>query len=242
MKKLQVCSLTVLFSTVAFVPNSWAAVPPLSTQVTQVASWFSGLFNNADQVASNSMIPFITMSNCGVELANTNPTNDVETLFLEQTTGGSPFRVRFYSFGVEDSQLTLSVSSFLDQTPLLGLCDRPQAERVIDPGNILTESCDVNLSWEPTRYIGTNAPDGCPTSFPGGKVVSDIEIFADGSNSLDQIFDANGNLVFGTTIEFRQAQAVPEPSVTLGLIFLSSLGLAATFKPNRSHSKPVKKP
>ena len=241
MKKLQVCTLTVLFSTVAFVPNSQATAPPLSTQVKQVAQWFSGLFSNADQVANNPAIPFITMSNCGVELANTDPMNDVETLFLEQTTGGSPFRVRFYSFGVEDSQLTLSVRSFLDQTPLLGLCDRPQAERVIDPDNILAESCDVNLSWEPTRYIGTNAPDGCPTSFPGGKVVSDVEIFADGTNSLDQIFDANGNLLFGTPIEFRQAQAVPEPSVTLGLMFLSSLGLAATFKPKRSHSQSLKK-
>ena len=97
------------------------------------------------------------------------------------------------------------------------MCDRTPSERTIEVDNIASFSCDFDLFWQPVLYTANNAPDGCPTSFPGGKVVSDVAIFSKGINSLDRIFNANGDLLFGTKIEFRR-RSIPEPSTIFGLL------------------------
>ncbi len=227
MNKVTVCTLTMLCSTVVGVGESDAATvaPPLFEQVQQVTDWFTGEFNNVEQVADNPLLPPITMSNCSVELLGGNFSENSEAVYLEQTTGGVPFRVRFYSFSPTDTQVNLSVQPFLDQSSLLGLCDRPASERVINFSNILNQSCDIGLSWQPGLYVGTNAPNGCLTA-SGGTVVSDVSISANEIDSLDQIFDQSGNLVFATPIEFRRAAAVDESSAHLGLLILGFWGIS----------------
>lgn len=234
--QLKLCTLSTLFLSVTFAQQSHAATmaPPVSFQVEQVAEWFTGLFNNTKQVADNPMIPPITMSNCAVELVGGELMENTETVYLEQTTGGFPFRVRFYSFfSNDDSQVTLSIRRFINETPLIGLCDRPQSEQVINATNLDYFSCEVNISWLPNRYVGTNAPEGCPTTFPGGKVVSEVVITPNQINSLDQVFDGNGNLLFGTPIAFHRVEAVPEPSIIFALFGLSSLGIGTAYKDKR---------
>ncbi|HEY9729432.1 MAG TPA: chromophore lyase CpcT/CpeT [Chroococcales cyanobacterium] len=219
MNKLKACTLTVLLSTLTVVQQSRAATiaPPLESQVEQVADWFTGSFDNAQQIASNPSVPLITMNNCEVQLAGANPTNETQNVYLEQSSTAFN-RVRFYSFSEGTSAVTLSIYSFVNNNVLSGLCNRPESERVVNISNILTAtSCNVELFWEPTRYIGNNAPTGCPTS-SGGKVVSNVEVFGDRIDSLDRIFSANGTLIAGTPIEFRRITSVPEPSSLLGLV------------------------
>ncbi len=233
--QLKICTISALFLSVTFTQESYAATitPPVSFQVQQVAQWFTGLFDNTKQVANNPIVPPITMLNCGVELIGGNLIENTETVYLEQTTSGSPFRVRLYSFfSNEDSQVTISISRFLDETSLLGLCARSQSEQVINATNIDAFSCEVNLSWFPNSYMGTNAPAGCPTTFPGGKVVSDVVIKPNLIDSLDQVFDGNGNLLFGTPIAFHRVKTVSEPSILFGLFALSGLGIGTVRKHN----------
>jgi hypothetical protein len=220
--KLKVYSLTVLVSAFVFPSRAVAFSPPLATQVQQVAQWFTGLFNNAQQLANNPTVPFITMSNCSVQLDDGNLFNNSQNLFLEQQSDAFN-RIRFYSFSEGDAVVNLSVRSFFNSDNLGGLCNQPEQQRIINVSNINSISCDLSLIWEGNTYVGSNAPDGCPTS-TGGKVVSNITFFENGVDSLDQIFTANGFLIVNTPIEFRRVTSVPEPSLLWGILAVGIWG------------------
>lgn len=227
MNKLKAYTLTVLVSTLTFAPESRAATiaPPLEEQVNQVAQWFTGFFNNAQQVAGNPSIPFISMSNCGVQLAGANPVGGTQNVYLEQKSSAFE-RQSFYSFSPGNSAVNLSVRSFVNRDILSGLCNKPEPQRIVNINNIVATSCDLLLIWEPKRYTATNAPNGCPTS-SGGKVVSQVAISNSGIDALDLIFNAQGNLLIGTKIEYRpiNSNSIPEPDFTLGLL---ALGIGST--------------
>ncbi|MDJ0798017.1 MAG: chromophore lyase CpcT/CpeT [Calothrix sp. MO_167.B12] len=208
MKKFQVCTLSLLLgSTFALTQVSRAASnePPLFIQVKQVTRWFVGKFDNAEQVANQPNVPLITMSNCMVRLEGKNISRHSRAVYLEQKTNGVPFRVRFYSFSKGDKGVKLSIRRFVDEDQVLGICDSPKSQRVVSMDNIVTQSCEVEVTREAQSYSGNNEPDGCPTTiFPGGKVVSEVTIKRRGTDSLDKFFDAEGNEKSGTEIEFRR--------------------------------------
>ncbi|NEO52495.1 MAG: PEP-CTERM sorting domain-containing protein [Okeania sp. SIO3B5] len=226
--QLKFCTLSALLLSFTFAQKSHAAT---LFQVEQVSQWFTGLFDNTKQVTDNPMIPSVTMSNCPVKLIGSDLMENTETVYLEQTTGGFPFRVRLYSFfSNDDSQITISISRFLNETSLFGLCDRPESEQFINATNLDNFNCEINLSFVSNTYVGTNEPEGCSTTFSGGKVISDIVIKPNSIDSLDRVFDSNGNLLFGTPITFNRIEAVPEPSILFGLFILSGLGLGKASK------------
>ncbi|GET38901.1 CpcT/CpeT family chromophore lyase [Microseira wollei] len=116
MNKLRAYTLTVLLATLIFPQQSRAATlaaPPIQTQVQEVARWFTGLFNNGQQVASNPAVPFISMTNCNVQLAGGTPGAGVENIYLEQQSTAFE-RLRFYSFSPNNSTVGLSVRSFVN--------------------------------------------------------------------------------------------------------------------------------
>ena len=216
MKQLKASSLAVLLTVLAIPGRAVAAAPPLSEQVQEVTQWFTGLFDNTKQVESNPSTPLITMSNCSVELTDNTSFSNSQNIYLQQNSDVFE-RIRFYSFSEGSSGVNLSIRSFINNELLRGLCNQAKQQRVIDTSNIASASCDISLVWDDNRYIGNNSPNGCATSF-GGKVVSNVEFFANGVDSLDQIFSANGNLLVSTPIEFRRSTSIPEPSLILGMI------------------------
>jgi CpeT/CpcT family (DUF1001) len=177
-------------------------------RVAQVARWFTGEFDNAQQVAADPQTPALTMSNCRVAVPDFAEPG-ARTVYLEQFIVGnpSPLRARLYVFQrSEDADaVTVSVLRFADQSAVLGLCNRPAHERVIEASNVVGPSCDLDVRRSGGAYAGDNAPLGCPTSFPGGKVVSEVSIRRNEVDSLDRIFDANGTPLAGTLIEFRRS-------------------------------------
>ena len=221
MKRFQVGCLAFLFSSVIGIKpgHGVTLAPPLSLQVQQVTDWFTGLFNNNQQVENNPMVPPVTMSNCTVDLVGGTFSDGEVAVYLEQTTGGFPFRTRFYTFSPTQSQVNLSVRSFVEPTNLLGLCNRSPSERVVNFANIIDQSCDLQLDWQPGVYVGTNQPQGCVTN-SGATVISEIAIAANTINSLDRIFDQNDNLLFATPIEFRRVETVDEPTVPSTFLLL----------------------
>lgn len=240
MNKLKAYTLTVLLSTLTFAQESRATTvaPPLKTQVKEVAQWFTGSFDNAQQVAELSSVPFITMSNCSVQTVGDNTSSETQNVYLEQQSSAFE-RISFYSFSQGNSAINLSVRSFLNRDIVRGLCNTPKPERIVNINNVVTTSCNLELIWEPSRYTGNNAPNGCPTS-TGGKVVSNVAIFDSGVDSLDQIFDSRGNLIVNTPIEFRQANSVPiaEPSSSLGIVALGIWGIGLIMKRNLKQKTP----
>lgn len=227
MSNFKACTLTIILSTLIFPQASKAVIltpTPSKTQVKEVSRWFTGLFDNSQQIASNPTVPFISMSNCEVQVANGSTEPNTKTIFLEQKSPAFQ-RTRFYSFSQGTDGVNLSIRSFLNANILGGLCNRPESERVVSVNNISTVACNLLLTWEPQRYVGNNQPNGCPTS-TGGKVVSNVAILANAVESLDQIFDARGNLLAGTTIQFQRVN-IPESSLNLAIL---AVGIGFTFK------------
>ncbi|MDY7013556.1 MAG: chromophore lyase CpcT/CpeT [Cyanobacteriota bacterium] len=230
MNSFKTSTLAIFLSVFAVAPPSHAATllaPPIPTQVKQSARWFTGLFNNDAQVASNPTVPPISMTNCTVDVSGFNPVGETRTVYLEQFVGATLLRSAFYAFSEGNSGVELGVRRFVEPNSLLGLCDRPSSQRTLDIAQIQPASCDIFLAWQPNVYTGTNDPIGCPTSFPGGRVISDVEIRRDSVSSLDRIFNADGELLFGTRIEFQRLNSVPEASTTLALFGLGLLGMGS---------------
>jgi hypothetical protein len=219
-------TLTALISVLTIAPVMRVdaiSAPPLETQVKQVAQWFTGFFNNSQQVVNNPSIPLITLSSCSVQLDNANSTFGTENLYLEQP---SINRFRLYSFAPGTSSVNLSIRSFQSNNLYSGLCTRPQSEQIIDDSQVLQTACQLNLFWrQQNSYTGNNAPNGCPTS-SNGKVVSSVTISQNLISSLDAIFAPNGNLLFATPIEFRRVEPILEPSFIIGLLAVSLWGSA----------------
>lgn len=232
MKKLKACTLTVLLSALTFAQESRATAmaPPLEAQVNQVTQWFTGFFDNSEQIASNPSVPFISLSSCSVQLIGSNPTPDAQNIYLEQESPTGFERLRFYEFSKDTSAVLLSVHSFLNPNLLRGTCNKAESERIVNINNVVATSCNLELFLEPdpTRYIGNNYPNGCPTS-SGGKVISYVTISENSINSLDQIFTPTGQS-FGTPIEFRRSKSVPESASTLGLLALGLWGTSSALR------------
>ncbi|WP_157162525.1 chromophore lyase CpcT/CpeT [Cylindrospermum stagnale] len=223
MNNLRISILTIILSTLTLAQGgrTLAVAPSLETQVQDLAQWFTGYFDNEQQVASNSSVPLITMSNCNVQLDNTNFAVDTQNVYLEQKSTAFE-RLRLYSFSKGDSVVKLSIYNFLNADVFRGTCNHPESARIISQNNLAVTSCNLELIWQPTAYIGNNAPNGCLTS-TGGKVVSQVTISKGKIDSLDQIFSAQGRLLVSTPIQFRQ---VDEPSLALGLLAVGIWSLA----------------
>ncbi len=218
MNKTQVYALTAVVSafTITSANRAVAVSLPLDEQVEQVSKWFTGDFDNSQQVAGNLAVPLITMSNCSVQVNGGNQASGTRNVYLEQTTLN---RIRLYSFDEGNDAVNLSIRSFVNSSILDGICDRSPSERIVNFSNVVQASCDIELSWQPGRYTGSNAPDGCITA-SGLKVVSNVEVEANTIDSLDRIFSPTGNLIIATPIEFRRVSSIPEPSLSLGVLGL----------------------
>jgi hypothetical protein len=222
---------TLLFTSL----NTPAAAVTLSSpeQVQQAVNWFTGLFNNSDQVASDPSIPFLTMENCAVSASGGLATS--QYVHLEQNFGdtGALLRSSAYEFSPGDTGVDLSVFSYLNRAAALGTCD--QAMPTLDFDNLALPSCDVMLAYRHDEFFGTNAPGGCPTSFPvpGSIVVSTVTITADMVNSLDTFILPTGGSI-GTPIAFSQV-TTPEPTMMMGLVAVGLMGIVSYKRQSNTH-------
>ena len=227
MKALQVTSLTTLFLTVALTSSTQAAVLSPTEQVTQVANWFIGFFDNNDQVLRNPTIPALTMKNCAISAGGAGSPAS-QYVHLEQYRSDSTLlRTAAYEFSPTVAGVSLSVFGYLNDPQAIGTCE--EEKPVLDFSNLQFPSCDLSLIYEPAQFVGTNAPDGCPTFFsiPGDtvvSVVSTVTIQANRTHSFDEFFTLSGRS-FGTPIEFQQVATTPEPFSLTSLLGIGLGGL-----------------
>jgi len=219
MNKFKVYALTFILSGFTFTNSNRAAasiVPAIEIQVSEVTRWFTGNFDNSLQVANNPDVPLIDLSTCGVQLAGGNQATNIQNIYLQQQSNAFE-RNSFYSFSEGNDIVNLGVRSVINPKVLSGICNRPESERIVNFNNLVPVSCDLEITYEPNFYAGNNAPDGCPTS-SGGKVVSNVTIRQNSIDALDQIFDAQDNLLVNTPIKYRRTASIPEPTFIFGLL------------------------
>ena len=220
MRSLQI-TIATAFAVTALCPSVSAATLSPAVQVQRATEWFTGLFDNRAQVSRDPSIPFITMENCAVGVNN--GTAGSQYVHLEQYIGGPSTLLRSsaYEFSAAATGVNLSVFSYQDRPSALGTCD--QAMPTLALANLALPSCDVPLTYKPEQFVGTNAPEGCPSSFPapGSTVVSSITLSSDQINAFDNFLLPSGGS-FGTPIEFRPVSraSTPEPAATVALMLV----------------------
>lgn len=217
MKHLQ--AVTTLFILIRLVvpEPARADLSPLD-QVSEVTRWFTGVFDNAEQVRQNPSVPLVPLSTCPVQLEGASEPSSTQNLYLAQPTIN---RVAFYSFQPSNSVVNLGVRSFINAGSVSSICDRPLPERIVKLDNLAAAICNLELIRGEERYTATNAPTGCPTS-TGGKVVSSVTFQPDRTVSLDQIYNSRGQLIVNTPIEYQRVEKVPEPATIAGTLLAFS--------------------
>ncbi len=217
---------TAFFTSLFFSSQAQAASLTSIEQVNLVVEWFTGSFNNQQQVTQNPDVPFLTMSNCLASPVSDTPDPDSLYVHLEQYfSGTSLLRSSAYKFSPLNSGVNLQVFSYLERNDALGTCldSNPR----LNLTNLVSPSCDLTLSYEPELFFGTNSPLGCPSGFPvaGSRVVSTVTITANQVWALD-LFEPPNSPSFGTQIQFQQIATTPEPMGVISLISLGLIGFA----------------
>ncbi len=88
--------------------------------------WFTGLFDNTEQVSREPDIPFLTMENCVASPFGGIVSYDSQYVHLEQYIGGaSLLRTSGYEFSPITSGVSLKVYSYLERDAAVGTCNDP---------------------------------------------------------------------------------------------------------------------
>ena len=226
-KTLQTTALTILVNLAVLSQPGQASTLTPTERVNTVVKWFTGFFDNSAQVANDPSVPYLTMDNCKISAGGFG-SPAAQYAHLEQYIGGSSLlRTAAYEFSPSASGVNLSVYGYLDDPAALGACN--QASPLLDFSNLEFPSCDISLAYEPSKFFGSNAPEGCSTNFPepNSRVTSTVTIQADSTVSFDKFYPFSGGS-FGQPIRFQRVVATPEPFSFAALLGVSLTGLAIT--------------
>ncbi len=179
---------------------------PIEKQVKDVVSHLVGVMDTSEQAAATPNAPNVRMTTCQVTVENADASlNTAPTVFLYQEQALSqkltaPYRQRFLQISPSTDGQTVESMAFKPPTPetLIGLCDRPEAKRLVQQSELGERACSVFLKPSGENYIGETPPEGCPTNVRGAvRITNTIVLHKAGMDTLDRGFDAAGNRVWG---------------------------------------------
>lgn len=210
----------------------WAIAPALAEPeapdpaVAAVAQLLEGVMDTTQQAATNPKAPSVRMTTCQIAIAPPAPRRG-PAIFLYQeqaltTKLDQPYRQRILKLQSGATANAVESLSFkpAQPKPLIGLCNRPPAQRVMPVTAIGDPVCSVLLTpqADTTRFLGKTPGTGCPANYRGAtRITNEIELFVAGMNTWDRGFDASGKQVWGARSEayqFRRPTSSPPPSLT----------------------------
>ena len=192
----------------------------LQHQVEEVVSRLVGAMDTSAQANANSKAPDVRITTCKVKIEDM-ALNRPQTVFLYQEQALSqrlsqPYRQRFLRIAPRIDNLGVESAVFKPPTPKawVGLCKKPEAERIV-PTNALGESnCSVSLQRSGETYIGETVAGGCPSDYKGAvRITNRIILHQAGMDTWDRGFDATGNQVWGAKdkpYQFRRIVSIPD--------------------------------
>lgn len=168
--------------------------------------------------ASGTNAPTVQMTTCEIQVEGLNITSSEPSVFLYQEQAladrlTQPYRQRFLRISPStDGTGIESVSYRLrNEDSWIGLCDRPIGERTVQERDLEDTHCQVLLVPVGENFVGDTPAGGCPSNYRGAvSVTNHIILYEDGMDTFDQGFDAEGNLVWGSTgapYRFRKLDA-----------------------------------
>jgi hypothetical protein len=201
---------------VAAIPTfSVAETVPIEQQIQDVVSHLVGVMDTSAQAAANPNAPNVRMTTCKVKVEGEDDAlHSQSSVFLYQEQALSrklttPYRQRFLQIVPSEKGESVESRAFRPSSPetLIGLCNQPEAERVVRQGELGKPTCSVFLKPVGGNYVGETPAEGCPTNYRGAvKITNTITLHQSGMDTQDRGFDAAGNLVWGAkeqAYEFR---------------------------------------
>ncbi len=207
-------AVAVAFVWVASTP-AYAVPQGIEQQVEDVVSHLVGVMDTSAQAAASPGAANVRMTTCKVRVETADALlNSRPSVFLYQEQAlsqklGSPYRQRFLQIAPGADGQNIESRAFRPPTPetLIGLCNRPEAKRVVRQSDLGEYTCSVFLKPFGDTYIGETPLEGCPTKYRGAERITNmILLHKTGMDTQDRGFDAAGNLVWGAkeqSYEFR---------------------------------------
>lgn len=182
---------------------------PIEQQVEQVVSHLDGAMDTSAQANANPKAPNVRITTCKVKVENAGSLNRPQAVFLYQEQAlsqrlSSPYRQRFLRIAPNADKSGVESAVFKPPTPKawIGLCGKPEAERVVQPREIGESSCSVFLQRTGKNYVGETRAGGCPSDYKGAvRITNRIVLHEAGMDTLDRGFDAAGNQIWGAKDE-----------------------------------------
>ncbi len=200
------CILTVALPSLAADPRQ-AAIEP---QVNEVATRLSGVMDTSAQAAANPKAPNVRMTTCPITFRNAPPAASTIYLYQEQALSeklDSPYRQRFLQISPSVYSQTVRSRSFRPVNPkaLIGLCNQPQASRVVEFKELGSPVCSVFLKRSGPDYAGRTPIDGCPAKVRGAvKITNQITLHPSGMDTWDRGYGPDGKQVWGAKADSYQ--------------------------------------
>jgi hypothetical protein len=191
---------------------------PIEEQVESVVSHLVGVMDTSAQATANPKAPSVRMTTCEVQIAdNTTQTSSSVYLYQEQALTNNleqPYRQRFLQIRPSADRKTVESQSFKPQNSetLIGLCNKPEQNRVVEQQAIGESVCSVFLKPTQTGYVGETPPEGCPANVRGAvRITNKIILHLQGMDTWDRGYDTQGNQVWGAQNESYQYRWVSSP-------------------------------
>lgn len=176
----------------------------MEQQVKEVVSHLDGAMDTSAQANTNPKAPNVRITTCKVKVADAASLNRPQAfLYQEQALSqklNQPYRQRFLRIAPSVDQRSVESAVFKPPAPKawIGLCDKPEAERVVKVSDIGESNCSVFLQHQSDRYVGETKAGGCPSNYKGAvRITNRILLHKTGMDTWDRGLDAAGNQVWG---------------------------------------------
>lgn len=189
-------------------PYRFERVSKQDPRLAQLASFFTGRFSNAEQVAQDpkNFIP-VSYQFCQIDTAQ-NPLRPDTRLMLAQQTITTPARTiqrnRIYEFfRTADGQISIRTNAFDESKVPADICQRSLADRRLLPDEAFTQrdTCVLSFNWNQAEesFSGGTPSEGCPSNFQGAVKFTLEEVIKDGFISpWERWFNAAGEQIAGS--------------------------------------------
>ena len=192
------------------------ANPALEAQAEEIVSYLVGQMDTSAQAATNEIPAAVRMTTCAIQVEpSEGNTRDAQGIYLYQEQAlmaqlDQPYRQRFLQIVPHELSQSVRSHSFkpLDAAAWVGLCEQPEANRVVPAAELGESVCDVFLRPTASGYLGRTPIGGCPADVRGAvRITNQIQLSDQGMNTWDRGYDAEGNQVWGaedTPYRFRR--------------------------------------
>lgn len=187
-------------------------------QVQEVVSHLDGAMDTSAQAHANPKAPNVRITTCQVTVKDAGAIARPHAIFMYQEQALSqrlsqPYRQRFLRIAPTVGNTSIESAVFRPPTPQawIGLCSKPEAQRIVNVKDIGTSNCSVFLRRQQQNYIGETSASGCPSNYKGAvRITNRITLHQAGMDTWDRGFDASGNQVWGAQSEAYQFRWIGE--------------------------------